>query len=359
VLQLVRAGAHEGQYVHVRGLAADDRFVYAPYFLSPINPARLPANAIPSPEDNATATAAPGFLAVIDAATWTVKHRIQVGDQPVGVACHNNAQRRRLFVVNRGPQSTNLSVIDLAVDGKSFNSLPPVPLHAGIWDVAVHQASNRAYVTRWAGTLYVIDALATDPAKLLVESISTGLGILSMSVDQAANRIYLVRSVQDPTLGFVERIELFDPVQKTFTPLGVPDFPARSQPFDLAFDPDGRLYISNLGNTPAGAVPPNVTVVDLTADDATPVRTTSGPWTVAVDPERNQVYAPTREGVELIARSNHGGDLYSVMLRVGMGPFPASVAVHPVSGEVYVGDFQDGSVRAAPPVDASEVVAWH
>ncbi|MGH8566814.1 MAG: hypothetical protein ACREXU_02070 [Gammaproteobacteria bacterium] len=262
---------------------------------------------------------------------------------------------RRLFVVNRGLPSLNLSVIDLAVDGKTFTSLPPVPLHSGIWDVAVHQASNRAYVTRWPGTLYVIDTLATDPAKLLVEAISAGKGILSMSVDQAANRIYLVRSVQ-PTL---ERIELFDPVQRTFTPLGVPNLPTRSQPFDLAFDPDGRLYISNLGDTPAGSVAPNVTVVDLTADDVTSVRTTSGPWAVAIDPERNQAYVPTAAGLELVTRSNHGGDPYSVMLRLSMGHFPVSVAVQPVSGEVYIGDHLDGSVRAAPAVDASQMVAWH
>jgi DNA-binding beta-propeller fold protein YncE len=358
VLELVRAGAREGQYVHVRGLAADDRFVYAPYFLSPIDPDLSPVDEALSPDGKLTASAELGFLAVIDAATWTVKHRIPVGDQPVNVAVHNNALRRRLFVVNRGLQSSNLSVIDLSVDGKTFKSLPPVPMHAGIWDVAVHQASNRAYVTRWAGTLYVIDALATDPSKLLLETVTTGLGIWNMSVNQAANRIYLVRSVQDPSLGYVERIEVFDPVQRTFTPLGLPVGPPHSQPWDLTLDPDGRLYVSNLGNTPTGAVPPNVTVMDLTADDVMSVPTASGPWGIAVDPERNQVYVPTFPGLELVANSNHGGDPYRVALRVAMGQFPVSVAVHPVSGEIYVGDLRDGTVRAAPVVDASTIAEW-
>jgi DNA-binding beta-propeller fold protein YncE len=225
-------------------------------------------------------------------------------------------------------------------------------------DVAVHQASNRVYVTRSFGTLYVIDALAADPAKFLLEAISTKPGILSMSVDQAANRIYLVRSVQDPA-AFVERIEVFDPVQRTFTPIAIPIGPTRSQPSDLAFDSDGRLYVSNLGNTPAGNVAPNVTVVDLTADDVTAVPTTSGPWTIALDPERNQAYAPAREGLELIAHSNHGGAPYSVVLRLAMGHFPVSVAVHPVSGEVYIGDLLDGSVHAAPAVDANQMVVGH
>lgn len=345
VLELVRADAQGGQNVVVRGLAADDRFVYAPYFLAP--------------KDNITLPAELGFLAVIDIATWAVKHRIPVGDQPVSVAVHNNAQRRRLFVVNRGPKSTNLSVIDLAVDGKTFKSLPPVQMHAGIWDVAVHQASNRAYVTRTvAGSIYVIDALATDPAKLLLETVTTTPGIQSLTIDQAANRIYLVRSVQNAT-EFVERIELFDPVQRTFTPLALPVLPVRSGPADVAFDPDGRLYISNLGNTPTGVVPPNVTVLDMNADDVTSVQTLSGAWMIAVDPDRNQVYAPTREGLELIARSNQGGAPYRVALRLAAGPSPRSVAVHPLSGEVYIGDSVDGSVRAAPPVDAGTMVEWH
>ena len=154
-------------------------------------------------------------------------------------------------------------------------------------------------------------------------------------------------------------IEVFDPVQRTFTLIGIPIGPTRSQPSDLAFDPDGRLYVSNLGNTPAGNVAPNVTVVDLTADDATAVPTTSGPWTIALDPERNQAYAPAREGLELIAHSNHGGAPYSVMLRLAMGHFPVSVAVHPVSGEVYIGDLLDGSVHAAPAVDANQTVVGH
>lgn len=343
VLELVRAGTHEGQNVIVRGLAADDRFVYAPYFLAPV--------------DNVTPPAELGFLAVIDAATWTVKHRIQVGDQPVRVAVHNNAQRRRLFVLNRGAKSFNLSVIDLTPDGKSFKSLTPVALAGGIVDVAVHQATNRVYVTRTFGTLYVIDALATDPAKFLLEAITTTPGIFSMSVNQAANRIYLVRTVQDPN-AFVERIELFDPVQRSFTPLALPVIPHRSQPSDLAFDPDGRLYVSNLGNTPTGNVVPNVTVVDLFADEVTPVPTASGAWAVAVDAERNQAYAPAGGGLEMIARSNHGGDPYRVITRLAMGPGAQSVALHPLTGEIYVGDVLDGSVRAAPPVNANAVVEW-
>jgi hypothetical protein len=343
VLELVRAGAHAGQNVVVRGLAADDRFVYATYFLAPV--------------DNVTPPAEFGFLAVIDAATWTVKHRVPVGDQPVRVAFHNNAQRRRLFVLNRGAKSYNLSVIDLTVDGKSFKSLTPVQLHWGLMDVAVHQATNRVYVTRSAGALYVIDALATDPAKFLVETIATAPGLFSMSIDQAANRIYVVRSVQDPN-AFVERIERFDPVQRSFTPLNPPVLPARSIPADLAFDPDGRLYISNLGNTPTGSVAPNVTVVDLFADEVTPVQTTSGSWAVAVDAERNQAYVSTRSGLELIARSNHGGAPYRVISHFAMGPSSQSVALHPMTGEIYVGDSMDGSVRAAPPVDANAVIEW-
>jgi len=178
-----------------------------------------------------------------------------------------------------------------------------------------------------------------------------------MSVDQANNQIYFVRSLQNAGT-FIERIERFDPVARTFTTLNPPVLPTRSIPFALAYAPQGRLYIANLGNTPSGNVPPNVTIVDMNADDVTTIPTMSGSWTVAVDPQRNHVFAATSAGLEVIVPDPQGPSSYRVMLRQKLGLAALCAAVHPVSGEIYVGDLKDGSVHVIPAVNSGQMVAW-
>ncbi len=41
------------------------------------------------------------------------------------------------------------------------------------------------------------------------------------------------------------------------------------------------------------------------------------------------------------------------------GRNPWSVAIHPTTGEIYIGDANDGTVRAFAAVDASATVEWH
>jgi DNA-binding beta-propeller fold protein YncE len=181
--------------------------------------------------------------------------------------------------------------------------------------------------------------------------------LLVLSVDQANNKIYLVRSLQSSGV-FIERIERFDPVQKSFTVLNPPVLPTRSVPFALAHSPQNRLYLANLGNTPSGNVPSNVTIVDLGADDVAVVPVASGPWTVAVDAQRNLAFVPTTAGLEVIAVNPQGDSPYRVMLRQKLGPDARTVAVHSVSGEIYVGDIKDGSVHAIPAMNSGQMVAW-
>jgi DNA-binding beta-propeller fold protein YncE len=94
-------------------------------------------------------------------------------------------------------------------------------------------------------------------------------------------------------------------------------------------------------------------MIDLQTNAATVMNTRSGARVIALD-ARGQVYTATGGGVEVI-----DPEQARVVLTLPLGGRnPWSVAVHPTTGEIYIGDANDGTVRAAPAVDASKTLEW-
>jgi DNA-binding beta-propeller fold protein YncE len=183
--------------------------------------------------------------------------------------------------------------------------------------------------------------------------IPTGPRPHGIAVDQQTHLLYITRTLR--TADVTDNVvEVVDPKPATPTVKLLYRAPADSQPVDIVYDPAARrVYAAMLGV--AGSMPPNVTVIHVPTGRAMPVLTRSNPLALAID-ARGQVYSASGGGVELIPAGIPivPGSAAQVQLTLPLsGRGPLSVAANPVTGEAYIGDTGDGTVRAVPPVDAS------
>lgn len=334
----------------IRSLASDGRFVYATHHLSLVGNPNQPE--------------VPGSLFVIDPADTKAlklaRPPLQAGHQPARVAV--SRATGNIYVLNRGTVGGGNT---LTIFNRSFQRLgAEVQLGGfGVADLAVLERPPQAgpevvYITRGIHPGGSIIAVEVGPQGAIgsPRTMLTGPRPLGITVDQQAHLLYITRYLQ--TGGqFEDVVEQFDPKPATPVVKQIYRAPARSQPVDIVYDPTARrLYVGMIGIAPA--VPPNVTVIELNTGRVMPILTRAGVHSLAID-ARGQVYAASIRGVDLIAPGVEvvPGRSHQALMAVPLaGGLPLSVAVNPLSGEIYTGDTADGTVRAAPAVHAGVVV---
>jgi DNA-binding beta-propeller fold protein YncE len=336
----------------IRGLAADGRFLYATHHLARVDSPNEPA--------------VPGSLFVIDTAGTSplklARPALQTGHQPARVAV--SKATGNIYVLNRG---TALSGNSLTIYNRSFQRLgADVPFGGfSVIDMAVlertpQQGPELVYITRGidpGGSIIVVEVGPQGAVNLgpnrQPRQFPVGPRPQGITVDQQAHLLYITRTLR--TADVTDNVvEVVDPKPATPTVKLLYRAPADSQPVDIVYDPAARRVYAAMQGV-AGSMPPNVTVIHVPTGRAMPVLTRSNPLALAID-ARGQVYSASGGGVELIPAGIPivPGSAAQVQLTLPLsGRGPLSVAANPVTGEAYIGDTGDGTVRAVPPVDAS------
>ena len=169
-------------------------------------------------------------LSVIDLAARTELERWSVPGQPAGVAV---SDRGAVFTVS--PDSKTVRRMD---GGGRVGA--EVALDGGPIGIALDEASGRAFVSDWFNArIWVLDA-----ASLAVTgTLATGAAPAGLAV---ANGI-LASADRD-----ADQVSLFD----LDTPGSPRSVRVGERPFGLAFAPDGRLFVANVGTNDVSVVDP-------------------------------------------------------------------------------------------------------
>ncbi len=350
-----------GEYGQVLGLAADATYVYATYH----------RNTIASPHDSPAA----GELVVLDAALLVdpsadpVIARVQVGFQPRAVAV--NPLTGKVYVLNWGQQGDypySVFVVRRSVAG-IWSVTARISLGSGITDLAVNPRTNRVYVSNWMqsvpgapgstpviGKIYVIDGVSDTELTTRALSVIRPLGI---TVDESNDTLYAALSHKiDPEVNAVAAISC-GADGATLSVQKIVNVPATSGPFTVAVLAGTglhRLYMANMGSTPAGTVPPNLTRFEL-ADGSFQTKQINtafgGPVALAVNPAAKQLYVTTNAGFQVLDAAGE-----TISSAQTLSPFPQSVTVD-AAGRVHVGDGVNGTLTTVLPVVTSGPVGEH
>ncbi|MBW4569587.1 MAG: hypothetical protein KME31_16635 [Tolypothrix carrinoi HA7290-LM1] len=327
-------GTKSGFNASVLGIATNGRYVYAAHYYSKV--------------ENSHASFAPGELVVIDGTTFkeVPSARVSVGYQPRSVAV--NPLTKRIYVVNYGQESYSLSILD-CTDPAKPKEITQLKLNQAPIDVAVNSKTNRIYVTNpFQRKIHVIDGNTNTE----LTSIKVGDGLQGLTIDEAANRIYVARSYRssEPHVNALTVIQ----VKNNDTYEVLPPIPIGSdltQSLDVAVNPTtNRIYVANLGVV---GVSPSVTVLDRTTYEViTTVKTIAGARAIAVNPGLNQIYIGTDSGVQIM-----DGVTNSIMSTIPQKA-PWGIAVDLTTGKVYASSATEGTVTQFAAPDLSTLTQW-
>jgi DNA-binding beta-propeller fold protein YncE len=347
-----------GQRDTIGGLATDDRFLYATYQRHDIAAPHTPAG--------------PGELVVLDQALLAdpgadpVVTRIPVGYRPTRVVA--NPDTGKIYVLIRGEigeHPYSVFVVRRAADD-TFAVTARIPIGPGLMDLAVNPRANRVYVANWTqavpgpgtpvnGKVHVIDGNAdvqlTDRAGSVVHP-------MGLDFDPATETLYATLAHKvDPAVDAVAAISCGADGATLIVQKVIP-LPARSEPFDAKVLRTGglhRLYVANMGSTPAGSVPPNLTRFELdgTFRSSTVPTAFGGPVGLAADVQAQQLYVTTNAGLQILDAVRE-----TISTPDPISPFPLAVAVDP-AGRVHVGDGVDGTLSTVLPVVTTGPVGEH
>jgi DNA-binding beta-propeller fold protein YncE len=342
-----------GQVGSINGLAVDDRYVYATWHRTMANDGH------DSPADGELVVLDQQLLA--DPVANPVVARIGVGRQPRAVAIDPGT--RKIYVLNGGQQGDHpysLSVIRWT--GSAFALIGWISIGGGITDVAVNPRTHRVYVSNWAanlpgakpGLIHVIDGTTDQVLPSLAIPVQRPL---SLAFDPATETLYaaLFHAPTEPD-GAIDAVAAISCGRdgSTHTVQKVVSVPAGSRPHTVAVS-GGRLYLANMGNTPTGPVPPNLTRFELDGSWASRTVPTAfgGPVALAPDPGAGRLYVTTNAGFQAYDLASE-----SITAVQQTGPFPQSVVVD-AAGRVHLGDAVDGQLRTLLPVVTTDPLGEH
>ncbi len=255
-----------------------------------------------------------GELIVLDRGRLQVIKRIPVGQEPRSVAV--NPVTNKIYVVNYGPDSYNVTVID----GATLTVKATIPTGQAPIDVAVNSRTNRVYVSLpFQKKLAVIDG-ATDT---MLPPIIVGAGPTGLAVDEATNTIHVALSNWsfEPYVNALGTVYDNGISTIVYPPVPIPD---RTQPRAVAVD-ESRIYIGNLGG---GTVHPSITVFDkATRTIVTDVKMPGPVRSLGVDRLAGTLFASTERGVFTIDTGSlqttrvmqHETPMWTISVGTGLG----------------------------------------
>lgn len=233
---------------------------------------------------------------------------ISVGKAPEAVAV--NPVTSTVYVSNSG--SNSVTVIDEATNATATVATGSTPVA-----LAVNQATNRIYVADEGSN----DVTVINGTTNTTSSIAVGSSPTAVDVNPATNKIYVAnKSSNDVTV--------IDGA--TGTTSGIP---VGTTPVAVAVNPvTNKIYVADKDSG-------DVMVINGSNNSVTPVVVGVGtlPYAIAVNLATNRVYV-TDNGSNNVTVID-GGDNSTTTLPGGNGP--DSVAVNPITGNVYTADIGD------------------
>lgn len=265
----------------------------------------------------------------------------------------------------------------LGVLDPSKLEITPYPiLQSDPFDAVVNPVTNRLYVSTLAGVAVVIDCQKPPELRPPVVLGGEARGI---AVDAAANRVYIAAADLTKGTGSLVPIDGSLDLVVTGDVVELPAFP-----IGTAFNPvDGFVYVAMPALRSLAVIDPKPGGARIVGELLVLGEGTHG---VAVDPQRNLVFATNRDestvsvidaatreerarlpvgrfpealavdrGVVYVANVGDGTlslidvDKLAVVATLVVGPQPKGVAVDPGSGRLYVPTFADDQVRVVQP----------
>ncbi len=259
----------------------------------------------------------PGFasndLSIIDGATNTVQ-TISVGNSPGAVAV--NPLTNQIFVANIG----NGNGASVSVVNGSDNTVSTLPVQSGAASsqaaIVVDPQTNIAYAGINGGSL-----TAVDGASLAVTNLSTGTGGNSaIALNPVTHKLYTAST--DPSTGNIV-LAIADGATNLSAPLTT-----QTQPWSIAVNPaTNKIYATNNGSNSVSVIDGATNTVSAT------VATGTNPGAIAIDPSQNLIYVANLNGnsVTIINGSNNSTQNQNL----GTSVSPDSLAVNPVLRQVF------------------------
>ncbi|MDG4822944.1 FG-GAP-like repeat-containing protein [Asanoa sp. WMMD1127] len=276
------------------------------------------------PDDDPHGQPTMGELVVLDRKTLREIKRIPVGHEPTSMAV--NPVTRKLYLVNNGPLSYSVAVIDL----DSLTVKATIPITQGPGEIAVNTRINRVYVTNWYRERVELIDGATDT---LLAPVHVGPGPVDVTVDEKTNTVYLAMNNKsyDPKVNALGILN-DNGVKVTVQPKV--EIPTATQPRSVAVD-DKHVYVGNLGG---GGVHPSVMVFDKSTKQHVKTINTYGVWSLSLDKTAGVLFAGTDRGVDMINTT-------SLKVERHMEPGTTPLRVSAGQGhELYVGN-REGELR--------------
>jgi sugar lactone lactonase YvrE len=213
------------------------------------------------------------------------------------------------------------------------------------YSVSVDSAGDMAVADEGAGKVFWIPA--GSPAGTTPTSIGSGFVEPSATAFDANGNLYIADFTANEIVEIPDVSGALVPAsQSTLIPAtAVFDGTALSEPSGLAVGPDGRLYISDLGNS-------RVVSYDLiTGQTAVPITGLKDPWGIAVDASSNLYVADTGNGNVLLDIAG----AQSTLTPPGVSA-PWGVAIDP-SGSLVVSDHASGNMVWIPNISGTLTTA--
>ena len=236
---------------------------------------------------------------------------VAAGNEPHAVAV--DPVTGRAFVANEF--SNDVTVIEPGTRAAKSVAVGKRPQY-----IAVNSRTHKVYVSNSQdASISVIDASTLAVTTVVVNGSGPFL------VDEAANRIYMVR------LGVADEVTYFNGNDNSFYTIALDSY----SPTAVALNPySKRLYVST-------SVSGDVRVVDTTSASDYPPTLSVGVWSkamgVAVNVATNRIYAVTQDARGPIAIIDGDSNAASFLAPAGHATGGASVAVNPYTNKAYFG----------------------
>ena len=236
---------------------------------------------------------------------------VPAGNEPKAVAV--DPSTGRAFVANEF--SNDVTVIDPGTRATKTVAVGKRPQY-----IAVNPRTHKVYVSNSQdASISVIDGTTLAVTTVVVNGSGPFL------VDEAANRIYMVR------LGTADEVTYFNGADNSFYTIALDSY----SPTNVALNPyTSRLYVST-------SVSGDVRVVDTTSSSDYPPTLSVGVWSkamgVAVNVATNRIYAVTQDSRGPIAIIDGDSNAASFLAPAGHASGGAAVAVNPYTNKAYFG----------------------
>ena len=236
---------------------------------------------------------------------------VPAGNEPKAVAV--DPSTGRAFVANEF--SNDVTVIEPGTRATKTVAVGKRPQY-----IAVNTRTHKVYVSNSQdASISVIDGSTLAVTTIVVNGSGPFL------VDEAANRIYMVR------LGTADEVTYFNGADNSFYTIALDSY----SPTAVALNPyTSRLYVST-------SVSGDVRVVDTTSSSDYPPTLSVGVWSkamgVTANVATNRIYAVTQDARGPIAIIDGDSNAASFLVPAGHASGGASVAVNPYTNKAYFG----------------------